>query len=165
MSVFMYYLKCFSVVLLCITLLGYTVLPKATGQEETPTEVAQLEQEVHQLINQYRVSKNLSPLIAHEIITEQARMHSQAMATKKIPVDHSGFDQRVDIISQALPLSAAAENIAYHTGYAHCAEGVTQNWLKSTAHRENIEGDYHLTGIGVAMDSHGACYITQIFWK
>jgi uncharacterized protein YkwD len=144
---------------------GYTVLHKANGQEETATEVVQLEQEVHQLINDYRVSKNLSPLIAHEIITRQARMHSQAMATKKIPVDHSGFEQRVDIISRFLPLSAAAENIAYYTEYARCAEGVTQNWLKSTAHRENIEGDYHLTGIGVAVDAHGACYITQIFWK
>jgi uncharacterized protein YkwD len=165
MSAFMHYFKCLSVVLLCIILLGYTTLHKATGQEETVIEVVQVEQEVHQLINDYRISQNLSPLIAHEIITRQARMHSQAMETKKIPVDHSGFDQRVEIISQSLPLSAAAENIAYHKGDSHCVQEVTQNWLKSTAHRENIEGDYNLTGIGVAMDSHGACYITQIFWK
>jgi len=165
MSVFMHWFKCLGVVLLCITLLGYTAVHKASGEETTVPEVVQLEEEVHQLINDYRISQNLSPLISHEIITRQARMHSRAMATKRIPVDHSGFDQRVEIISQSLPLSAAAENIAYHRGDSHCAEGVTQNWLKSTAHRNNIEGDYHLTGIGVAMDSQGACYITQIFWK
>ena len=165
MSVFMHYFKCLGVVLLCITLLGCTISHKATGQEATVTEVVQLEEEVHQLINHYRVSKNLSPLTSYEIITRQARMHSQAMAAKRMPVDHGGFDQRVEIISQSLPLSAAAENIAYHRGDSHCAKGITQNWLKSTAHRENIEGDYHLTGIGVAVDSHGACYITQIFWK
>ena len=165
MFVFMYYFKCLGVVLLCITLLGCTISHKATGQEATVTEVVQLEEEVHQLINHYRASKNLSPLISHEIITRQARMHSQAMAAKRMPVDHSGFDQRVEIISRSLHLRAAAENIAYHTEYAHCAKGVTQNWLKSRTHRKNIEGDYHLTGIGVAIDSHGACYITQIFWK
>lgn len=165
MSAFMHYFKCFSVVLLCITLLSCTISHKDTEQEGTETDILQLEQEVHQLINRYRISKNLSPLISHEIITQQARMHSRAMATKSVPVSHNGFDQRVEIISRSLPFRAAAENIAYQKGYSHCAEGITQNWLKSTAHRENIEGDYHLTGIGVAMDSQGACYITQIFWK
>ena len=165
MGEFMHYFKCSTVVLMCIALLGCTILHKDTGQEGTVTDVLQLEQEVHQLINSYRISKNLSPLNAHEIITRQARMHSRAMATKSIAVSHSGFDQRVEIISRSLPFRAAAENIAYQKGYSHCAEGVTQNWLKSTEHRKNIEGDYHLTGIGIAMDSQGACYITQIFWK
>jgi uncharacterized protein YkwD len=161
----MYYFKCFTVVLVCTILLGCTISQKATEQEGIVTDELQLEQEIHQLINRYRISQNLSPLISHEIITRQARMHSRAMATKRIPVSHHGFDQRVEIISRSLPFKAAAENIAYHTGYSHCAEEATQNWLKSTAHRNNIEGDYHLTGIGVAMDSQGACYITQIFWK
>ena len=165
MSKSMHYFKCFTVVLVCITLLGCTISHKATEQEGTVTEVLQLEQEVHQLINRYRISKNLSPLIAHEIITRQARMHSRAMATKRTPVTHSGFDQRVEIISRSLPFKAAAENIAYNRGYSHCAQRVTQGWLKSTVHRNNIEGDYHLTGIGVAMDAQGTCYITQIFWQ
>lgn len=161
----MSYFKCISVVLVCITLLGCAVSQKATEQEGKVTEILQLEQEVHQLINRYRISKNQPPLIAHEIITRQARMHSRAMATKRIPVNHSGFDQRVKIISRSLPFKAAAENIAYNRGYSYCAQRVTQDWLKSTVHRKNIEGDYHLTGIGVAMDAQGACYITQIFWQ
>jgi uncharacterized protein YkwD len=161
----MSYFKCITVVLVCITFLGCTISHKATRQEGTVTEVLQLEQEVHQLINRYRISKNLSPLIVHEIITRQARIHSRAMATKRIPVSHSGFDQRVDIISRSLPLRVAAENVAYNKGYAHCGQRVIQDWLTSTVHRKNIEGDYHLTGIGVVMDSEGACYITQIFWQ
>ena len=165
MSESMHYFKCFTVVLVCSTLLGCTISHKATGQEGTVTEVLQLEQEVHQLINRYRISKDLPPLIAHEIITRQARMHSRAMATKRIPISHSGFDQRVEIISRSLPLRAAAENIAYNRGYSHCVQRIAQDWLKSTVHRKNIEGDYHLTGIGVAVDSQGACYITQIFWQ
>lgn len=161
----MTYLKCITVVLVCIALLGCTISHKTTGQEGTVTEVSQLEQEVHQLINRYRISKNLPPLIAHEILTRQARMHSRAMATKRIPVSHSGFDQRVEIISRSLPFREAAENVAYYRGYAHCGQRAIQDWLTSTVHRKNIEGDYHLTGIGVAMDSQGACYITQIFWQ
>jgi uncharacterized protein YkwD len=161
----MSYFKCITVALVCITLLGCTTSHKATSQEGTVTEVLQLEQEVHQLINRYRISKNLSPLIAHEIITRQARMHSRDMATKRIPVSHSGFNQRVDIISRSLPFREAAENVGYNRGYAHCGQRVIQDWLTSTMHRKNIEGDYHLTGIGVVMDSEGTCYITQIFWQ
>ncbi len=40
-------------------------------------------------------------------------------------------------------------------------------WLASTGHRQNIEGDYHLTGVGVASPDNDSLtfYFTQIFIK
>lgn len=161
----MNHLKRSAFVLFCIALMGCTISHKPTGLKGTLTEVWQLEQEVYQLINRYRISQNLTPLTTNEIITQQARMHSRAMATKRIPVCHSGFAKRVERISRSLPYRAAAENVAYNKGYSDCAQRAAQDWFKNTEHRKNIEGNYQLTGIGVAMDSQGAYYFTQIFWQ
>jgi len=38
-------------------------------------------------------------------------------------------------------------------------------WLNSTGHRNNIEGNYDLTGVGVAKSSDGKYYLTQMFAK
>ncbi len=161
----MNYLKRYPLVLFCIALMGCTISHEPTWLKGTSTEALQLEQEVYQLINRYRISQNLPPLTANEILTQQARMHSQAMATKRIPIGHSGFVKRVKKISGSLPCRAAAENVAYNKGYSNSAQRAAQGWFKNKKHRENIEGNYHLTGIGVAMDSQGAYYFTQIFWQ
>ena len=159
------YLKRSTLVLFCIALMGCSISHKATGRKGTSTEVLQLEQEVYQLINRYRISQNLPPLTTNGIITQQARMHSRAMATKRISVGHSGFAKRVERISRSLPYRAAAENVAYNKGYSNGAQRATHDWFKNKEHRKNIEGNYQLTGIGVAMDSQGAYYFTQIFWQ
>ncbi|MEB3337507.1 MAG: hypothetical protein VKJ46_08605 [Leptolyngbyaceae bacterium] len=35
--------------------------------------------------------------------------------------------------------------------------------MKSPGHLKNIKGQYNLTGIGIAKDSQGKYYFTQIF--
>ncbi len=57
-------------------------------------------------------------------------------------------------------INAAAENVAYGQ---MSAEEVVDGWLHSPGHRQNIEGDYNLTGIGVAQNKDGVIYFTQIF--
>ena len=43
------------------------------------------------------------------------------------------------------------------------AREVVDGWLHSPGHRRNIEGDFRLTGIGLAEGSNGMIYFTQIF--
>jgi uncharacterized protein YkwD len=43
------------------------------------------------------------------------------------------------------------------------AREVVDGWLNSPGHRRNIEGDFRLTGIGIAKRSDGMVYFTQIF--
>jgi uncharacterized protein YkwD len=42
-------------------------------------------------------------------------------------------------------------------------EATVQRLLESPVHRENIEGDFDLTGVGAATDAQGLLYLTQIF--
>jgi uncharacterized protein YkwD len=165
LTVSMNNLKRCAFILVCTALVGCAVLDKSIEGEATSTELVQLEQRVHQLINQYRISKNLPPLTTNEIITKQARIHSRAMAKKRVTLGHDGFGKRVERISRFLPYSVAAENVAYNKGYSDCAQQTVQSWLESPKHRKNIRGNYRLTGIGVAKNPRGAYYFTQILWQ
>lgn len=126
-------------------------------------EIAALEQEVFVRINQYRAQKGLAPLSVNSAIAQQARSHSQAMANGSVPFSHEGFSQRVSAIGQTIAVRGAAENVAYNMGHRNPAQVAVDGWIKSPGHRGNIEGNYSLTGIGIARNARGEYYFTQIF--
>lgn len=132
----------------------------ATKARITPTS---LEKSVHQQINQYRQSRNLPPLTLDPRISEQARLHSQAMASGKVAFSHNGFEQRIKAISRLIFYRQVAENVAYNQGYSNPVQQSVEGWIKSPGHRTNIEGLYNLTGIGVVKNAKGEYYFTQIF--
>lgn len=125
--------------------------------------IADIEQQVHQQINQYRAEKKLPVLTLNESISEQARKHSQDMASGAVVFGHDGFTERARAIANVITYSKTAENVAYNKGYADVAKQAVQGWLSSTGHRQNIDGEYNLTGIGVAKNAKGEYYFTQIF--
>lgn len=127
--------------------------------------IPEIEQRVHTLINRYRVDQGLAPLTLSEIITTQCRNHSRNMADGSVPFSHDGFQGRVDAISSQISISGAAENVATNSGYSDPAQVAVDGWIKSEGHNKNIEGDYDLTGIGVAQSAKGGYYLTQIFAK
>ncbi len=129
----------------------------------TDSTAQTLEQAVYQQISQYRASQNLPALAISDSLTQQARQHSQDMATGKMPFSHQGFDQRVKEIAKSVPYRGAAENIAYNMGYEDPATQAVEGWLKSPGHLKNIQGTYGLTGIGVSRNVKGEIYFTQIF--
>ena len=128
----------------------------SVSTSETAIETAVCDQ-----INQYRASRGLSPLKLEERITREARIHSQSMASGKVPFSHDGFSQRVQAI--AIPYRSSAENVAYNRGYSDPDARAVEGWLSSSGHLRNIRGNYNLTGVGVAKNAQGVYYFTQIF--
>jgi uncharacterized protein YkwD len=127
----------------------------------TTFSTTKLEKSVFEEINQYRFSHGLPKLTLNANITHQARIHSQDMASGKVPFSHQGFQQRVNAIS--ITYRSAAENVAYNLGYTNPAQEAVIGWLHSPGHLKNIRGKYNLTGIGVATNAQGQVYLTQIF--
>lgn len=127
--------------------------------------IPEIEQRVHTLINGYRVEQGLAPLTLSDIITTQARNHSNDMADGSVEFSHDGFKDRVDAIKTQIAISSVGENVARNSGYSDPARIAYDGWLNSEGHRENIEGDYDLTGIGVAQSRSGVYYLTQLFAK
>lgn len=138
-------------------------IPAAKAQPLKSSSLTAWEQSAYRQINQYRQSRNLPPLQLDSRIVEQARAHSREMANGQVPFGHQGFEQRVKAIALAIPYQMAAENVAYNQGYSDPATQAVQGWIKSTGHRINIEGQYDLTGMGVAKNAKGEYYFTQIF--
>lgn len=124
-----------------------------------------LEGSIHQQVNQYRQSQNLPSLTLNSAISAQARKHSEAMAQGQVPFSHEGFKQRIEAISNVISYRSAGENVAFNQGYSDPATVAVRGWLKSPGHLKNIQGQFDLTGIGVAKNSKGEYYFTQIFLK
>lgn len=112
-------------------------------------------------INNYRFLHHLPPLTLNKQISEQAELHSSEMAKNKVPFGHDGFKERMQsIFTNMHSAEAFAENVAFTGGDP---KSVVNLWLNSAGHRKNIEGDYNLTGIGIAHDENNRVYVTQIF--
>jgi uncharacterized protein YkwD len=83
------------------------------------------------------------------------------MAKGNVSFGHDGFSQRVKAIG--IPYKKAAENVAFNQGYTDPATVAVKGWIKSDGHRKNMEGDFDLTGIGIAQNARGEYFFTQIF--
>ena len=124
--------------------------------------MTELEEAVYVEINQYRLRRGLPALRADARLIEQARLHSQAMADRQVPVGHRGFEQRVKRISRQIPSRRVSENVALMWVGQNLPERALRKWLNSPKHRGAIEDRHHLTGVGIVQKS-GGVYITQIF--
>lgn len=125
--------------------------------------LAQLEQKIHNRVNQYRISRSLPPLRLDARISYEARRFSQAMAKGTAPFSHDGFPSRMKAIGTSLPYRKAAENLAQIQGYPDLVGTTVQGWIDSLGHRKSMEGDFNLTGVGAAKNRQGKYYFTQIF--
>ena len=127
--------------------------------------IAQQEAEIVRLVNVKRVENGLKPLKANLDIARSARNKSQDMATNKYfshvsPTFGSTFKL---MESFGIRFSAAGENIAYGQ---KTPAAVMNAWLNSPGHRANIlSKTYTNIGVGLAKNSNGICYWTQIFTK
>lgn len=122
-----------------------------------------LEANVYEEINNYRLSKNLKTLKYSEEVAKIARLHSDNMATGDVEFGHNGQGDRENIVLNIMKnVKDIDENIAY--GYL-TAESVSKDWFESIGHKKNIEGDFTHTGVGTSTAKDGTIYYTQIFVK
>jgi uncharacterized protein YkwD len=154
--------------LLLFLALAAAAFPPGTPAEgkrrASPADTVALERKAHELVNAHRRSRGLPPLAWDARIAEVARRHSRDMAEGRVPFGHEGFEARSEEIGRAIPLRGMAENVGLNDYPApRTALAAVSGWIGSRGHRENIEGRYELTGVGMARDAGGAWYYTQIF--
>lgn len=123
-----------------------------------------LEQHVHRMVNEHRVSQGLKPLAFNPEISAVARRHSRDMANGRIGFGHGGIESRREKIAGFITQPGVGENVAMvPAGSSHVGAVAVSNWLESPGHRRNIEGSYDLTGVGIARGPAGRYYFTQLF--
>ncbi len=126
-------------------------------------DVKKLEAEVARLVNVERSKKGLPALKMNWELSRVARYKSQDFIKKNYfahqsPTYGSPFDMMENF---GVRFTAAGENIA--KGQPTPA-AVMNSWMNSAGHRGNILGaNYNQIGVGVAKDSKGSLYWTQMF--
>jgi len=122
-----------------------------------------MESSILYYVNQHRRAMGLGPLQMNRAESSVAAQHSRDMATGRAPFGHTGIPSRKQAITRQVgPLMSFGENVAYGQ---RSAKEVVDEWLHSPGHRRNIEGNFKLTGIGLARDRQGQIYYTQIFTR
>jgi uncharacterized protein YkwD len=120
------------------------------------------ELEAMKLINDYRVSVGLNPLQQINHISYKSEQHDHYMIENNV-VNHDDFVARSQNIISVLGAKTVGENIAYNY---NTPESALSAWLKSPAHKENIEGNFTHFGIAIRENpTTGKKYYTNIFAK
>jgi uncharacterized protein YkwD len=123
-----------------------------------------LEAELHELVNLYRQERGLPALRYSPALARIAREHSRAMAAGAAPFSHDGIEVRAQDAQRQLPLVTMGENLLRTEAVPSMAVlNALSGWLASPSHREAVEGCFDQAGAGVALDSQGRVYFTQLF--
>ena len=154
----MKYIKHSSVFVIFL-LAGFAIIQSGCEKEKDNVSYSEMELEILQLVNQYRLSNGLDQLLMNEVHYRHARSHTEYMISKN-QISHENSSERFKAIGNELGSNRFGENVA--AGYP-TANDVVQAWLSSDGHRKNIEGDFTLTGISAIRNPKGQYYFTQIF--
>lgn len=129
---------------------------------EDGLSASELEARIFKLVNDHRLGIGRKALVWDDAIADVERGHSQAIASGRVPLGHQGFEGRIAQIKEIIPWSFIGENVASATS----AESALAAWLRSAEHQVLIEGDFDLTGVGVAKDPDGPLYFfSQMFLR
>jgi uncharacterized protein YkwD len=120
-----------------------------------------LELELLDEVNTYRVSIGLNPLEIIEHISYKSSEHNDYMLATHT-VTHEGFDERKSNLQEVLGAYRVGENVAY--AYSTAQATVTA-WVNSPSHKANLEGDYTHFGASIKIDDEGKKYYTNMFIK
>ncbi|MFN3431454.1 MAG: CAP domain-containing protein [Candidatus Sericytochromatia bacterium] len=139
-----------------------TPAPTATPAPTTGT-VDPMVQQVFTLVNQERAKVGAKPLVLSDAINKCAQFRSQDMATRNYfsHTDPDGNSPFYWLKQYGISYTTAGENIAM--GQTSAAS-VMSGWMNSSGHKANIlKTSYGKIGIGVAKNSAGRLYWTQLF--
>lgn len=142
----------------------------ATEETPTPTNISSdtsttelnLNYAILKLINKHRAAQYLPIFEINPYIQVMATQHAQEMANETVSFGHDNFEDRARTLITKLGGTSAAENVALGE---KDASAIVNSWLDSSGHRNNIEGDFNLTGIGIAESKDQRMFYCQIFIK
>lgn len=119
---------------------------------------------IAEMVNLYRASLSLTPLVCHPVIAEVAQGHAEAMAVGTAPYSHAGLADRPGRIAVRVRTQAVDESLAgIPRGTVSPLNRAVERWIASDAHRHTMEGCFELTGVGMARSPGGVLYLRQIF--
>lgn len=141
--------------------------PKQSSATSAAVTPKSIENEVFNMVNNYRASAHLSVLKREWELDAIALEHSQKIASGEIGYSHEGFGNRVKEIKKYAYVPYKVNENLYEFKPLEpktVAKTALKGWVDSPGHKKNMEREGHLfTGVGVAISPNGTYYVTQIF--
>ena len=157
--------------LLLIALLSLTVSCSSNTDEadlyneieaiDSKAEISDIELEVINAVNNYRVSQGLRTLEFSAIAYEYATEHNTYMIEEG-KISHDNFNKRSSDLSVDANTDFVSENLGKDF---YTADQILQAWINSPTHKAVMEGDVTYTAVSVKADVDGVLYFTQLFFK
>ncbi|MDN3492088.1 CAP domain-containing protein [Winogradskyella bathintestinalis] len=149
--------------------INFTSCSKDSMEDETinaidvpvAPQAKQIEIEIMELINDYRINEGLNPLQNHSTVKAVAYTHTDYMIEVN-NVSHDNFYLRQQSLQANASANVVSENVAY--GF-NSASSVVNAWLNSPGHKENIEGDFTDFEVSAEKNAAGKWYFTNMFIK
>lgn len=149
-----------------------TVVPPSSEDNNISVNfMAQVEQNIYNIVNQERAKAGLSSLSYNSTMEKYARIKSQDMGDNNYfsHEDLSGNLITKKMIADGVSYNAWGENIAYIGGSSIDAETLARkfmtNWMNSSGHRANIlSTNFDSIGVGVYKIGNKV-YATQEFYR
>ncbi len=117
-------------------------------------------------VNAYRRSQGGRDLQRHSGLDKLAQGHSEYLLKNRGSfslngknVSHFGFEGRYLTARERFQMSSVSENVVASSSPQH----LLQLWKTSKDHHKNMLDDWTHSGIGVAVDSDGMIFATQLF--
>ena len=107
------------------------------------------------MMNSERAAQGLPALQVYWDLTDDARAHSQQMASS------GNLHHNPNLGSVTNAWQALGENV----GVGASVEVLHEAFMGSSAHRGNILGDYNYVGVGVTQDAEATLWVTVVFMK
>ncbi len=123
--------------------------------------VTEVEQELLNTVNNYRISMGKNGLEFNSVAYQNANIHTDYMIAKGA-MSHDNFTARASNISAEVAAEFVAENVA--KDYSTATEAF-KGWLKSAKHKRTMEDNFTHTAVSVKKDAEGKLYFTQIFYR
>ena len=130
------------------------------NDKQTDPVMSAYEQEIFDLINQYRQENGKALLIWNSEVQRVSTEHNNNMAEGVTGFGHDLFEQRASALQTSINARSVAENVARGQ---RSAQEVVSGWLNSPGHKKNIDGEYLYASLSAQKNSRGEWYYTQIF--
>lgn len=155
-----------------LLLLTSCTAPIGEHASMTP-ELSEQSRQLHRELNDYRRSKGLAALQAHDGLQQLALDHSIWLRQKRgssfahgSNVSHSGSRARARIARIRFGMEAWGENVAYASNTPEqTAKKLITMWKASPAHNEAMLGNWTHAGNAITLAQDGAIFATINFGR
>ena len=130
--------------------------------KDEESQISSVTSQYVELMNNYRISLGLNPLVFEKDMSALATTHSQNMAAGSVSFGHTGFSDRCSKSREIMGGGNLCGEIVAQG--QSTPQGAFQSWMGSSGHRAKIEEPrYTHTGFGYFKSAKGVMYWTQVF--